>query len=487
VARECLVGIDVGTTAVKAILIDMAGKRLANFTQRVAISRPSSGHAQQNPHDWLNAVVAALAQFDSGHDLSALAGIGICSQVNTHVFVGADGEPLMPAMTWQDTRCAAIGAALDTQVSAGQKTAWLGGQIPIDASHALSRIAYVAKLHPDVHADTRHVLLPKDYCVMRLTGAVLSDPISAIGLVGQTGEYVNELLDLAPRAHELLPELRTCHSVAGRVRPGFPCAGVPVVVGVMDAWGGMFGIGVARDGQAGYQSGTSEILGIVSPVVNPTPGIIIFPPYRGIVFHEAPTQSGGAALDWFSSVVGKHPEQLSAEIANVAALDAVPLFLPHLQGERAPLWDASSRGVFARIDSRTGLAEMACSVMEGVAYSARLAFEELQRSSAESPSVANIGGGGARSDAWCQIRADALGMALRRTVEPEAAAARGAAILAGLGCGTMNSLNDAIHQLVGFDRTFEPRTAYRTYHDERFSHYTALYEELRDFNARYTP
>jgi xylulokinase len=185
--------------------------------------------------------------------------------------------------------------------------------------------------------------------------------------------------------------------------------------------------------------------------------------------------------------VGKHPEQLCAEIANVAASDAVPLFLPHLQGERAPLWDTSSRGVFARIDSRTRLAEMARSVMEGVAYSARLAFEELQRSSAESPSVANIGGGGARSDAWCQIRADALGITLRRTVEPETAAALGGAILAGIGCGAMNSLTDAIHQLVRFDRTFEPRTAYRAYHDERFTHYTTLYKELREFNARYTP
>lgn len=260
VARECLVGIDVGTTAVKAILFDLAGGRLAEFTRRIAISRPSSDRAEQNPHDWLNAVLAALAEFDAGHDLSALAGIGICSQVNTHVFVDAAGEPLMPAITWQDTRCAAIGSALDTQVSAEQKTAWLGGPIPIDASHALSRIAYVAKLHPDAHADTRHVLLPKDYCVMQLTGAVLSDPISAIGLAGQSGEYVNEFLDLVPRAHELLPELRLCHSVAGRVQPGLPCAGVPVVVGTMDAWGGMFGIGVARNREAGYQSGTSEIL-----------------------------------------------------------------------------------------------------------------------------------------------------------------------------------------------------------------------------------
>jgi xylulokinase len=164
--------------------------------------------------------------------------------------------------------------------------------------------------------------------------------------------------------------------------------------------------------------------------------------------------------------------------------DAVPLFLPHLQGERAPIWDAASRGAFARIDSTAGAPEMARSVMEGVALSARWAFDALQKSSGRTVLLANISGGGSRSDTWCQIRADALGFALQRTAAPEAAAL-GAAILAGLGSDTVSGMREAVRQLVRFDRTFEPQAAYRAYYDDKFGHFQALYEALRPINARY--
>jgi xylulokinase len=483
VASSCLVGIDVGTSAVKAILIDAAGNRIADFARPVAMSRPSPGHAEQNPTDWTDGVLAALAEFVSRHDLSGLAGIGITSQVNTHVFTGSDGTALGPAITWQDTRCAADGAALASRVSAAQLTAWFGAPIPIDASHALSRMAYIARVRPDIYAKTRHVLLPKDYCVMQLTGAVASDAISAVRLARRRG-YIDELLDLVPRSREMLPPLQSFHHVAGRVREGMPCAGTPVVVGAMDAWAGMFGSGVLDDGDAMYQSGTSEILGIISSAVSATPGVVVFPPYEDIVLHAAPTQSGGAALQWLSDMLGRTPAQVSVLAAESEPGEAVPLFLPHLEGERAPIWDASSRGAFARIDSAAGAAEMARSVMEGVAFSARWAFEALQKSSTRTVSLANISGGGSRSDTWCQIRADALGFALQRTVVPDAATL-GAAILAGLGGGTMSSMRDAVRQLVRFDRTFEPRPAHRAYYDEKFGHFQALYDALRPINARY--
>jgi xylulokinase len=145
----------------------------------------------------------------------------------------------------------------------------------------------------------------------------------------------------------------------------------------------------------------------------------------------------------------------------------VPLFLPHLQGERAPLWDSASRGTFARMDGQTGAAEMARGVFEGVGFSVRLAFDALQRSAAVELSSANIGGGGSRSDVWCQIRADILGFALKRTAVPDSAAL-GAAILAGVGSGTLASLTEAARTLVQFDRSFEPNAALHTHYDEKF-------------------
>ncbi len=480
-ATTTLIGIDVGTTAVKAVLIDLEGRRLADFVRAHPTSRPSPGAAEQDPADWMAGVLGALDSFSGAHDLGGLAGIGICSQVNTHVFVDERGEPLLPALVWQDVRPAADAVSIDAQVTADQKLRWFGGPMPIDASHALSRVGYVRRLYPELFARSRHVLLPKDYCVMQLTGAVGSDPISAVGLVDSTG-YVAPLLDLVPRAAALLPPLHGFSHVAGRVRPGLPCAGVPVVVGAMDAWGGMFGVGVVADGDAMLQSGTSEIPGIVSSTINPTPGVILFPPYEGIVMHAAPTQSGGAAVAWYANVIGRSPAEVSALAAGTAPSSAVPLFLPHLQGERAPLWDSQSRGVFARIDGRAGAAEMARAVLEGVAFSCRMAFDALEHSASLTLDMANIGGGGSRSDIWCQIRADALGFALRRTAVPESAAI-GAAILAGLGSGAMSSLRAAVGQLVKFDRTFEPDAKARAYYDDKFGHYGELYAALRPFNA----
>ncbi len=432
----------------------------------------------------MEAILAALSQFEAAHDLGGLLGIGICSQVNTHVFVAADGTPLMPAITWQDGRAAPDAAALDARIEPEQKLDWFGAPIPIDASHALSRMAYVQRVAPEIFAKAAHVLLPKDYCILRLTGGVASDPISAVGLTSSSLRYVDELLALVPGAAGKLPPLDGFTHVAGRVRAGLPVAGTPVVTGVMDAWAGMFGTGVARDGEAMYQSGTSEIPGIVSSTVQPTPGVIVFPPHEGITLHAAPTQSGGAALSWLAGILGRPPAELAALAASIEPSDAVPLFLPHLQGERAPLWDPTSRGAFVRLDARAGTPELVRSVMEGVALSVRLAFDALQKSAATTVALANIGGGGARADAWCQIRADSLGFALRRVAGPDVAAI-GAAILAGLGAGAFASLEAAVAQLVRFDRTFEPDAANRRYYDEKFGNYVALYDTLRPFNARY--
>jgi xylulokinase len=477
----CLIGIDVGTTAIKAILIDGAGNRLASFSQPYPISRPQAGYAEQNPKDWMDGVLAALHQFAEGHDLSGLAGIGICSQVNTHVFVDASGAALLPAIIWQDTRSAQDAALLDGSVTEAQKLEWFGGPVPIDASHALSRMAHVRRTAPELYARTRHVLLPKDYCVFHLTGEVASDPIAAVGLVDRNG-YVAPLLDLVPGAAEKLPPLFGFSHVVGKVKAGLPCAGTPVVVGAMDAWGGMFGVGVVADGDAMYQSGTSEIPGIISSSIAPTPGVILFPPYEGIVMHAAPTQTGGAALAWLGNMLGRSPAEMAGLAAGIEPSSAVPLFLPHLQGERAPIWDSASRGVFARLDNRAGAPEMIRSVMEGVAFSVRWAFEALQNSAGHQVSVAHIGGGGSLADVWCQIRADVLGMTLRRTSAPEVAAI-GAAVLAGVGTGVVPSLSEAARSLVQFDRSFEPNPARKGYYDDKFSKYRELYAALKAFNG----
>lgn len=480
----CLIGIDVGTTATKATLIDGTGAQLASFAHAHPTARIAPGMAEQAPQDWLDGVFGALEHFSRAVDPSRVVGIGLTSQVNSHVFVDAQGNAVRPGITWQDTRAAEDAARLDGAVTAAQKTAWFGGPVPIDASHALSRMAFVARTEPQNWAATRHVLLPKDFIALKLTGAVSSDPVAAVGLVDSAGAYVEDLLALVPGAAAKLPQLHPFHHSAGTVAPGLPFAGTPVMVGAMDAWAGMFGCGVVADGDVMYQSGTSEIPGIVSSKVVPTPGVILFPPYQGIRMHAAPTQSGGASLTWLATLLDRPPEELLHRAVTMAPDARTPIFLPHLSGERAPIWDAASRGAFARLDAGTGPEQLTLAVLEGVAHSVRWAFEALQHSADVIPDTIRISGGGARSDIWCQIRADVLGVALARTTIP-AAAALGAAIIAGVGSGAFASLPNAVRELVRFDRQFEPDPARRAFYDERFAHFRALYRDLRPFNQRF--
>ena len=479
-----LIGIDVGTGAVKAILMGPDGTVLATFARPYETARPRTGEVEQNPRDWIDGVRAALESFAAVDDPNRVVGIGLCSQVSTHVLVDDDGEPLLPAMVWQDVRCGSEAAALDAQITAEQKTAWFGGPMPIDASHALARMAHVARFHPEIYARSRYQLLPKDYCALKLTGEVATDPISAVGLVNASFTYVEDLIALVPGARERLAPLADFTHCVGLVRKGFAFAGVPVFVGTMDAWAGMFGIGVVDNGDAMYLSGTSDVLGVISAQRVPTPGVIVFPAYEGISLHVAPTQSGGASLLWLSKLLDRSPEQLSTLVASTQPSASVPLFLPHLQGERAPVWDAKSRAVFARVETATGPGELARAVFEGVAFSARLAFEAAERSAGFAVDRLNIGGGGAHSDSWCQIRADVFGRAMRR-VKVREAGALGAAMIAGVGSRFMPSLSAAANQLVAFDRTFEPNASVTDAYNGKFSKYQELYVDLKSFNAGY--
>lgn len=479
-----VIGIDVGTGAVKAILMDLDGTVLATFARVYPTARPSTGEVEQDPRDWIDGVLAALARFAAADDPGRVVGIGLCSQVSTHVFVDAAGEPLLPAMVWQDVRCGQDAAALDARITPEQKTAWFGGPMPIDASHALARMAHVARLYPDIYARSRYQLLPKDFCTLKLTGEVATDPISAVGLVNADLRYVDDLIALVPGAHERLAPLRRFTDCVGTVRSGLPFAGLPVFTGTMDAWAGMFGIGAVQNGDTMYVSGTSDVLGTISAARVPTPGVIVFPAYEGITLHVAPTQSGGASLMWLSNLIGRPPDEVAALVGETPPSPHVPLFLPHLQGERAPYWDGQSRGVFARVETATGPGELARSVLEGVAFAARLAFAATERSTGLVAPALNIGGGGARLDTWCQIRADAFGKSLRRARVRDAGTL-GAAIIAGVGSGAMPSLAAAARRLVAYDRTFEPNPALAGYYDERFGKYQELYADLKRFNASY--
>ncbi len=477
-----LIGIDVGTTAVKAALFDAKGHVLRNYAQAYPTLRPEPGHVEQNPADWMRLVLLALTELSADVPKGRIQAVGLCSQVNSHVFVDDSGNALLPAFTWQDGRCAAVAAQLDQQISVEEKLGWWGAPLPIDASHVLSRMAFVQHHHAEVWRKTRWVLAPKDYCLLHLIGEVVTDPMTAFGVTDSELSLVPRLLNLVDGAAHRLPPLAPFTKVIGRIREGLPCAGVAMVTGAMDAWAGMFGAGVSEEGQGLYLSGTSEILGIVSSRNAAVPGVIAFPRCEGIVLHAGPTQSGGASVEWASKLLGR----TSTEISELAALadtsKPLPIFLPHLEGERAPLWDSKARASLSGLSSGMGAAEVARAVLEGVGYSARLVVERLEASACLGPVAFNHSGGGAASDLWCQIRADILGRPIRRMTVRDAGVL-GAALMAGTGMGMFASLNEAAKNFVMVDRVFEPNPAECVRHERGFEKYNSLYRQLVGWNG----
>ena len=449
-SAQKLIGLDIGTTSVKAAVIDTNGTIHARFSESYPSSRAGTNLVEQNPEDWINLVNRALNSFID----HKVVGIGICSQVNTHVFLGADDRPLFPAITWQDTRAKNEAQDLNSQVSDEKKIKWWGSAMPIDASHALSRMSWMKKMHGKIWQKTRKVMLPKDYCILKLTGTPSTDPLSNIGLVDNKFNYISELFDLVPGARQLMTPIIGVSDIAGYVSDG-PFSGTPVISGTMDAWSGILGAGGAELNSSVYLSGTSEIIGISSSKIIPTPGAIVFPEVEEIRLHAAPTQHGGDAKLWFSSVFDLEMNRIAEMVSKKQRSNATPLFLPQLNGERSPHWDPTLRGAFLGVSRQTERVDFARAVYEGVAFAAKQAFEVTKKSSDVNSDVVYCGGGGFRSNEWNQIRSNVLGLPLKiiKSTEP---GVMGAVTIAAKGVGIFPNLEKASKQLVQFDEQCDP-------------------------------
>lgn len=483
-SRRYVVGMDVGTTAVKGGIFDSSGTCLRQKRIAYPTARYSSKAVEQNPDDWLRAAEQTLEAVSSAVPLEEIAGIGICGQTNTHVFVDGDGSPLAPAITWQDTRCEEQARRIDALITDSQRIAWWGSASHVAASHTVSRMAWMLEHRPEVWKRTACVLTPKDYCLLHLTGRRVGDALSSFDLVDLNGQYVPELIDFVPGARSRLPALHPFTAAAGPCTRGMlRDARVPISIGTMDGWASMFGAGVAVAGEGAYLSGTSEIVILASDRRVNVPGIVSFIPANGWHVHAGPTQSGGDSLRWLAQILGRPIEEVLVAAASVDRTKAKALFLPHLQGERAPLWDSDSRGAFLGLTGSMGAAELALSVLEGVALSVKLLLDEAVKAAARDYGWLYVAGGGSHSDLWCQIRADVLGVELRRAAFLDAGV-MGAAIIAGVGAEIFPNLTAAVRNMTRVESTFIPQKGYAARYAEALEIYKESYESLRAINRR---
>jgi xylulokinase len=473
-AAELVVGVDLGTTALKGGLFDLDGTQLASAEATYPVARPAPGEAEHDPDAWLAALASVLAQLGLEARGRRAAAVGICGQANTHVFVDDRGEPLRPAILWQDQRCAELAAEL---------SAASGGRFALAPSFVVPRAEWVRREEPELWERTRHVLSPKDFVTHRLCGAEApaSDPLTSFDAVDDAGEYDRAIVALVDGLGERLPRLERPDAPLGTVaRSDLPLIeDATVAVGTMDAWGNVYGSAVVEHGDAMLAAGTSEILAVLSQERHPTPGVVSFPAVDGLHLHAGPTQAGGAALAWFADLVRLPIEEV---LALAASVDPAPLlFLPHLLGERAPLWDSDLRGAFLGLGSEHSLAQLARAVLEGVAYSARHLLEELDRAAGLEASLLRTSGGGSQSDLWCQIKADVLARPLAR-LHVRHSGCLGAALLAAVAAGLVDDLREAAARAVKIERVFEPGSHSELY-DDLYAVYRGTQLALRSTHA----
>jgi xylulokinase len=494
-----LLGIDVGTTSLKAVLFDADGTILSQASQEYPTVYPHPNWAEQAPEEWWRAACAILPQlFASARaDPRGVAGIGVSGQAPSVVPVDRTGAALRPALLWLDRRAEAQCAWLRAHVGAEAIASVNGGRI--DPYYLAPKWLWLREHEPETYRRTHALLQANGYLIHKLCDAICMDvshgPLTlffdsrrlryAEPLAGRMG------LDLAQ-----MPPIRQCAEVVGTVTSAAAAAtglapGTPVIAGMCDGTAAAVEAGLLRPGDAVEMTGQSTVLLICSD--EPYLGEALIPLVHGVPGHYlvvgALVASGGS-LRWFRDQLGE-AERLAAPLLGVDPFDLLSqeaaaspagangvIFLPYMFGERSPIWDSAARGVFFGLSLATKKADLVRAIMEGAAFGLRHNAETAAGSGFDIARLACVGGGAA-SAVWNQIKADVLQVPIRL---PRAAtgAPLGDALAAGVATGVYASFEEAVRRVVRVEREFAPDPARRARYDALYQVYVGLYPALRE-------
>ena len=453
-----LVGLDVGTTGVKAVAVSPDGRVLASASEEYALSTPQPGWAEQDPEDWWRAAVACLQRLPEGP-------IGLSGQMHGLVVLDAENRVLRPAILWNDQRTGAECAEIEARVG-------LERLIELTGNRALTgftapKLLWLRRHEPDTYACIRHVLLPKDYVRLHLTGEHAIDAADASGtLLFDVGRrrWSDEVCGALDVPLEWLPPVHESTEIAG--------AG--------DQAAGALGVGIVKPGPVSVVLGTSGVVFAVLPAYAPDAQARVH-----VFCHAVPGTwhamgvmlSAAGSLAWLRRAVGADYGVLDEEAARWTPGTEGLLFAPYLAGERTPHADPDARGAFTGLSLRHDRGALARATLEGVAYGLRDSLE-LLRDLGVRPEVGRASGGGATSDLWLRIVASVLALPLERT-ESEEGAAFGAALLAGVRAGVFEDAADAATRCVRVRDRIEPDPEWSGAYERGYDRYRMLYPNLR--------
>jgi xylulokinase len=432
-------GIDLGTSGVKAVLID-DGALLAQATAPLSVATPHPLWSEQDPAAWWHATAAALRELGVRHDLSAVRGIGLAGQMHGAVLLDAGDSVLRPAILWNDGRSGAECRDLET---AEPRSRAITGNLAMPGFTA-PKLLWVRRHEPELFARVRRVLLPKDFLRLRMTGEAISEMSDASGTlwldVGHR-RWSTQMLAATGLSERHMPTLVEGTATGGTLRReaaealGLP-AGIPVAGGAGDNAAGAAGIGCVAPGDAFVSLGTSGVIFVSDPGFLPDPARTVHAFCHcvpGTWHRMSVILSAGASLAWFAAMSGRDEAGLLAEAEREAPRDR-PVFLPYLSGERTPHNNPAASGVFFGLSSSTTRAAMTLAVLEGVAFALADGLDALEARGGRIDQLTAIGGG-SRSALWLRILAAAIQRRLHTTEGSDVGPALGAARLARVSSG----------------------------------------------------
>ena len=464
---QVIVGLDVGTTGVKAVAIASDGRVHATAAEAYELSTPRPGWAEQDPEDWWRASDRALAALP-GPDA-----IGLAGQMHGLVVLDARDRVLRPAILWNDQRTAAECAEIEERVGLERLIALTGNRAL--TGFTAPKLLWLRRHEPAVYARIAHVLLPKDYVRLRLMGDRAIDVADGSGTL---------LLDVANRrwSEEVLSALEL---TAEWLPPVYESPDVPGAPGAGDQAAGALGVGVDRPGPVSVVLGTSGVVFAALPAFAADAEARVHSFCHAVpgAWHAMGVMlSAAGSLRWLRDVLGGAYEDLLAAAERWRPGAEGVSFQPYLAGERTPHADPNARGAFVGLGLRHDRGALARAVLEGVAFGLRDSLELLAALGVRAD-VGRVSGGGARSALWLRIVASVLGIPLERTAVDEGAA-YGAALLAGVRAGVFADVHEAVERCVRVREVIEPDRAWTGAYAELYDRFRGLYPALRALEER---
>ena len=477
-------GLDLGTSSLKALLIDDNQRILGSASAPLTVERPHHGWSEQDPDSWISATRAALAEFAKTHsaELAQVRGIGLSGHMHGATTIDRNGKVIRPCILWNDTRSYEEAAALDADPQFRRLT----GNIVFPGFTA-PKLKWMAANEPEAFSRVAKVLLPKDYLRLWLSGEAISEMSDSAGTswldVGKRA-WDDGLLSATGLDRSHMPALVEGTDRAGVLRAevaselGLP-AGIPIAGGAGDNAASACGMGTVADGQAFASLGTSGVLFAANNRYLPNPDSAVHAFCHALpgTWHQMGViLSATDSLNWLAGITSTDPSALTSELGNTLMAPGSVLFLPYLSGERTPHNDAAIRGCFAGLGHESDRRALTRAVLEGVSFAFRDSLAALGQAGTSLSRVTAIGGG-SKSDYWLEVLATVLDLPVDIPEGGDFGAAFGAARL-GL-IAAENADPFSVCTPPATERTIHPNRDLTAAFDEAYLQYRALYPAIK--------